>query len=229
MGFGICAAFGLGLVPGARYPTAIIGDGSFLMQPQAIRDMVKHLSNCTIVVLDNQAMGVITALQWAQQYDGFATADPALTGPVDYAILARSMGCQAYTPCASIDSLTDALDQAFRHEGPAVVASREHLGRQAAARIGGSPLYARCYPLSGGAASGQDRRDRSGRHRLRTDGRREISMSASAGLRDSLAQRTKVLPGVDAAVMAVAPVDLDRVVSNPLNGCRMDVIRDSRR
>ena len=64
MGFGICAAFGLGLVPGGRYPTAIIGDGSFLMQVQAIRDMVKHKSNCTIVVLDNQAMGAITALQW---------------------------------------------------------------------------------------------------------------------------------------------------------------------
>jgi 3D-(3,5/4)-trihydroxycyclohexane-1,2-dione acylhydrolase (decyclizing) len=128
MGFGICAAFGLGLVPGTRYPTAIIGDGSFLMQAQAIRDMVKHKSNCTIVVLDNQAMGAITALQWAQQYDGFATVDPTKTQPVDYAMLARSMGCQAYAPRASTGFLTDALDQAFRHEGPAVVDVKVHFG-----------------------------------------------------------------------------------------------------
>jgi len=136
MGFGICAAFGLGLVPGGRYPTSIIGDGSFLMQAQAIRDMVKHRSNCTIVVLDNQAMGAITALQWAQKYEGFATVDIIRTQPVDYAILSRSMGCQAYTPGASTDSLSEALDQAFRHQGPAVIDVKVHLGPEEYAALG---------------------------------------------------------------------------------------------
>ena len=136
MGFGICAAFGLGLVPGGRYPTAIIGDGSFLMQAQAVRDMVKHKPNCTIVVLDNQAMGAITALQWAQEYEGFATVDPTPLQPVDYAMLARSMGCRAYTPRANTDSLTDALDQAFRQEGPAVIDVKVHLGPEEYAALG---------------------------------------------------------------------------------------------
>ena len=136
MGFGICAAFGLGLVPDGKYPTAIIGDGSFLMQAQAVRDMVKHNSNCTVVVLDNQAMGAITALQWAQQYAGFATTDPAEAPPVDYAVLARSMGCAGFTADPSIESLCDCLDQAYRHPGPAVVDVKVHLGPEKYAALG---------------------------------------------------------------------------------------------
>ena len=153
MGFGICAAFGLGLVPGGRYPTAIIGDGSFLMQAQAVRDMVKHKPNCTIVVLDNQAMGAITALQWAQEYEGFATVDPTPLQPVDYAMLARSMGCRAYTPRANTDSLTDALDQAFRQEGPA------GYRRESASRPGGIRCTGSVWPLERWSLVGASRED----------------------------------------------------------------------
>lgn len=136
MGFGICAAFGLGLAPGGKYPTAILGDGSFLMQAQAVRDMVKHGSNCTIVVLDNQAMGAITALQWAQEYAGFATVDPPRVPPTDYAMLARSMGCVGFTPEAGIDSLVDCLEKAYRHPGPAVVDVKVHMGSEEHTALG---------------------------------------------------------------------------------------------
>jgi 3D-(3,5/4)-trihydroxycyclohexane-1,2-dione acylhydrolase (decyclizing) len=136
MGFGISAAFGLGLVPDGRYPVAIIGDGSFLMQAQAIRDMVKHGSNCTVVVLDNQAMGAITALQWAQEFADFATLDSRSATPVDFAMLARSMGCAAFTPEASIDSLSESLEKAYRHPGPAVVDVKVHLGPEEYAALG---------------------------------------------------------------------------------------------
>ena len=54
MGFAICAAFGLGLIEGGHYPTAIVGDGWFLMQAQAVRDMVKHGARCTVVVLESK-------------------------------------------------------------------------------------------------------------------------------------------------------------------------------
>jgi 3D-(3,5/4)-trihydroxycyclohexane-1,2-dione acylhydrolase (decyclizing) len=121
MGFGICAAFGLGLMKDGRYPTAVIGDGSFLMQAQAIRDMVKHGSNCTVVVLDNQSMAAISALQQAQKYSRFATEDAVRTPPVDFAKLAESMGCVGLRPEASINSLIDCVDRAHRHDGPAVV------------------------------------------------------------------------------------------------------------
>ena len=46
------------------------------------------------------------------------------------------MGCHAYTPRASTDSLTDVLDQAFRHEGPAVVDVKVHFGPEEYAALG---------------------------------------------------------------------------------------------
>jgi 3D-(3,5/4)-trihydroxycyclohexane-1,2-dione acylhydrolase (decyclizing) len=128
MGFGICAAFGLGLVPDGKYPTAIIGDGSFLMQAQAVRDMVKHGSNCTVVVLDNQAMGAITSLQYAQQYGEFATLDSPRTDAVDFAALAESMGAAGFRAEASLDSLGSCLDRAHAYQGPAVIDVKVHRG-----------------------------------------------------------------------------------------------------
>ena len=98
--------------------------------------MVKHGSNCTVVVLDNQAMGAITALQWAQEFAGFATVDPRPAAPVDFALLARSMGCAAFTPEASIDSLSDCLEKAYQHPGPAVVDVKVHLGPEEYAALG---------------------------------------------------------------------------------------------
>lgn len=121
MGFAISAAFALGLIPGGKYPTAIVGDGSFLMQAQVIRDMVKHGANCTVVVLDNQAMGAITALQWAQQYAPFATADRKDLPPVDYRRLGESMGCAGFATEANVESVAAALESARAYRGPAVV------------------------------------------------------------------------------------------------------------
>lgn len=136
MGFGVCAAFGLGLVRDGKYPTAITGDGSLLMQSQALRDMVKHRSRCTVVVLDNQAMGAITSLQWAQQYQGVGTRDAMALPPVDFAALARSMGCAAFTPEPSIDALMDALERARHHDGPSVIDVKVHLGQEPYAALG---------------------------------------------------------------------------------------------
>jgi 3D-(3,5/4)-trihydroxycyclohexane-1,2-dione acylhydrolase (decyclizing) len=136
MGFGIAAAFGLGLVRDGKYPTALIGDGSFLMQAQAIRDMVKHGSNCTIIVLDNQAMGAISALQQAQKYSRFVTEDKAEIPPVDFGKLAESMGCSAFRPEASVDSLLDAVDRARRCDGPAVVDVKVAPSRQGYGALG---------------------------------------------------------------------------------------------
>jgi len=136
MGFAISAAFALGLVPDGGYPTAVIGDGSFLMQAQAIRDMVKHRSNCTVAVLDNQAMGAITTLQWAQQYEGFATRDPGATPMVDFKKMAESMGCAGFTPGPSVDSLMEGLDRARKHQGPAVVDIKVTISHEKYAALG---------------------------------------------------------------------------------------------
>lgn len=136
MGFGISAAFALGLVSDGQYPTAVIGDGSFLMQAQAIRDMVKHRSNCTVVVLDNQAMAAIHGLQRAQEYSSFATEDPPNIPPVNFAKLAESMGCAGFACEARVDSLIDCLDQARKHDGAAVVDVKVAFGQEQYAALG---------------------------------------------------------------------------------------------
>ena len=136
MGFAICAAFGLGLIEGGRYPTAIVGDGSFLMQAQAVRDMVKHNARCTVVVLDNQAMGAITGLQWAQNYEGFASSDPPGLAAVDFAALAESMGAAGFRAGPSLDSVVECLDRARRHNGPAVVDVKVAFGREKYTALG---------------------------------------------------------------------------------------------
>jgi 3D-(3,5/4)-trihydroxycyclohexane-1,2-dione acylhydrolase (decyclizing) len=136
MGFGISAAFGLGLEPDGRYPTAIVGDGSYLMQAQAVRDMVKHGARCTVVVLDNQAMGAITALQWAQEYQGFAPLDPPGLGPVDFAALTQAMGGAGFRAGSSLDSVIECLERARACNGPAVVDVKVAFGRDPHAALG---------------------------------------------------------------------------------------------
>jgi 3D-(3,5/4)-trihydroxycyclohexane-1,2-dione acylhydrolase (decyclizing) len=98
--------------------------------------MVKHGSRCTVVVLDNQAMGAITALQWAQEYAGFATADPPGLAPVDFAALAQSMGAGGWRAEANLESLADCLDRARRHNGPAVVDVKVAFGRDPHTALG---------------------------------------------------------------------------------------------
>lgn len=136
MGFGISAAFGLGLIHDGAYPVAFTGDGSFLMQAQAIRDMVKHRANCTVVVFDNQAMGAITALQWAQNFAPFATEDPAGVPAVDFVKLAESMGCAGFRAGATIDSLVECVDRAHKHNGPAVVDVKVYFGKHQYGALG---------------------------------------------------------------------------------------------
>lgn len=136
MGFAICASFGLGLIEGGCYPTAIIGDGSFLMQAQAIRDRVKHGARWTVVVLDNQAMGAIAGLQWAQNYEGFATSDPSGPVAVDFAALAESTGAAGFRAAADLDSVADCLDGARRLNGPAVVDVKVAFGREKYTTLG---------------------------------------------------------------------------------------------
>jgi 3D-(3,5/4)-trihydroxycyclohexane-1,2-dione acylhydrolase (decyclizing) len=73
-------------------------------------------------------MGAITALQSAQQYQEFATADAAEVPSVDFAMLARSMGCAGFTPEPHLDSLNECLEAAYRHPGPAVVDVKVYFG-----------------------------------------------------------------------------------------------------
>jgi len=97
---------------------------------------VKHNARCTVVVLDNQAMGAITGLQWAQNYEGFASSDPPGLAAVDFAALAESMGAAGFRAGPSLDSVVECLDRARRHNGPAVVDVKVAFGREKYTALG---------------------------------------------------------------------------------------------
>ena len=119
MGFGASALLATALSADAPYSLSVVGDGSFLMNPQALVDGVVHGARGAVVVLDNRRMGAISALQEAQYGEAYATYDDAV---VDYVQLASSIeGVLAVSGAGGAEHLADALDQVFEHGGVGLV------------------------------------------------------------------------------------------------------------
>jgi 3D-(3,5/4)-trihydroxycyclohexane-1,2-dione acylhydrolase (decyclizing) len=89
MGFASSALLASAMAERARYCLAVVGDGSFFMNPQILLDGVEHGVRGAIAVLDNRRMAAISGLQIAQYGRDFATCDRV---PVDYVALARAVG-----------------------------------------------------------------------------------------------------------------------------------------
>ncbi len=66
MGFATCAVISSGLAREPRYGIAFTGDGSFMMNPQALISAVEHGAKGMIVIFDNRRMAAISGLQQAQ-------------------------------------------------------------------------------------------------------------------------------------------------------------------
>ena len=119
MGFGASALLATALSDLAPYSLSVVGDGSFLMNPQALVDGVVHGARGAVVVLDNRRMGAISGLQEAQYGEAYATYDDAA---VDYIRLASSIeGVEAASGAGGAEELVAALDQVFEHGGVGLV------------------------------------------------------------------------------------------------------------
>ena len=119
MGFGTSALLATALSAEAPYSLSVVGDGSFLMNPQALVDGVVHGARGAVVVLDNRRMGAISALQQAQYGEAYATYDDAA---VDYVALASSIeGVEAVSAAGGPERLVAALDRVFDHGGVGLV------------------------------------------------------------------------------------------------------------
>ena len=131
MGFATCALIASGLADLPRYGIALSGDGSFMMNPQALISAVEHGARGMVVIFDNRRMAAISGLQQAQYGVDFRTHDGVA---VDYVQLANSIaGVKAVWGGESIASLQAALRQAGTHEGLSVV----HLPVYAGAAVEG--------------------------------------------------------------------------------------------
>jgi 3D-(3,5/4)-trihydroxycyclohexane-1,2-dione acylhydrolase (decyclizing) len=119
MGFATCAVTAAGMADTKQYPIAFTGDGSFMMNPQALISAVEHGARGTIVVFDNRRMAAISSLQHAQYGHDFRTNDGIA---VDYVQLASSVeGVLALWGGEDTATLRDALARAHAHDGLALV------------------------------------------------------------------------------------------------------------
>jgi len=115
MGFAVSAILSSGLAKQKFHALAFTGDGSFMMNPQILIDGVQHGAKGTILLFDNRRMGAISGLQEAQYQEMYATSDQV---EIDYLAMAQSVkGILALHGGYGTDTLIEALDQAYRHDG----------------------------------------------------------------------------------------------------------------
>ncbi|MCQ3806871.1 MAG: thiamine pyrophosphate-binding protein [Acidimicrobiaceae bacterium] len=119
MGFGTSALLSTALSAAAPYSVSVVGDGSFLMNPQALVDGMVHGARGMIIVLDNRRMGAISALQEAQYGTAYATYDDAT---IDYVALASAIdGVTATSGDGAASALVSALDGVYGAGGVGLV------------------------------------------------------------------------------------------------------------
>ncbi|MFZ5691064.1 MAG: thiamine pyrophosphate-binding protein [Pseudomonadota bacterium] len=134
MGFAVSGLLASALADTPRYGIAFTGDGSFMMNPQALIDAVEHKLRGMIVIFDNRRMAAITGLQLAQYGKEFRTNDSV---PVDYVQLAGAVkGVRALHGGFSANELRTALSEAKAHDGLSVVHVPVYAGPDELAGLG---------------------------------------------------------------------------------------------
>lgn len=134
MGFATSAITAAGLADSPRYGVALVGDGSFMMNPQALISAVEHGAVGVIVIFDNRRMAAITGLQHAQYGQEFRTNDSVA---VDYVRLASAVaGVKAIFGGYSRQELREALNAAYAHKGLSVIHVPVFAGTQPEAGLG---------------------------------------------------------------------------------------------
>ncbi len=134
MGFATSAVTAAGLADSSRYAIALVGDGSFMMNPQALISAVEHRAHALIVIFDNRRMAAITGLQHAQYGQEFRTNDSVA---VDYVMLAGSVrGVNALSGGVSRESFREALKSAHAYKGLSVIHLPVYAGTQPEGGLG---------------------------------------------------------------------------------------------
>ncbi|MFF4432045.1 3D-(3,5/4)-trihydroxycyclohexane-1,2-dione acylhydrolase (decyclizing) [Streptomyces sp. NPDC001513] len=129
MGYEIPAAIGVGMAAPGRPVWALVGDGTYLMNPTEIVTAVQEGIPIKVVVLDNHGYASIGGLSGAVGGEGFGTGyrfrapDASYTGdplPVDLAANAASLG-MAVIRARTVRDLREALAEARSATRPTCV------------------------------------------------------------------------------------------------------------
>ena len=119
MGFGLPAAIGAALACPGRRVVCFSGDGSLQMNIQELATAVEQQLDLTIVLLNNQSLGLVRQQQ--RLFYGarcFASAYPLA---VDFAAIARGFGLRAHDLSGAEQTTDEVLAWALREPGPCLV------------------------------------------------------------------------------------------------------------
>ena len=132
MGYELPATLGVRLAQSDGAVIALIGDGTFLMQPTELVTALQEGLNVTVVISENHGFQVIRRLQLMRNGAGFGNEFRKRTGPLaeatldgeylelDLVALATGLGARA-TRATTPDAVRAALADARSHGGPTVI------------------------------------------------------------------------------------------------------------
>ncbi|MBT2746352.1 MULTISPECIES: acetolactate synthase 2 catalytic subunit [unclassified Lysobacter] len=118
MGFGVPAALGAQLESPQAQVICVSGDGSFLMNVQELATIARYRLPVKIVLLDNQALGMVR--QWQELFFERRYSEIDLSDNPDFCALAAAFGVKAmYVDRA--DSVEEALTYMLETPGPVLL------------------------------------------------------------------------------------------------------------
>lgn len=117
MGAGLPAAIGVALLDPRRRVLAVCGDGGFMMNSQELETAVRLRLNVVVLVLQDNAFGMI---RWKQEADGFRDFGMTFGNP-DFAAYARAYGAKG-GQVETADGLMPLLQAAFKDGGVHLIA-----------------------------------------------------------------------------------------------------------
>ncbi|WP_394538286.1 acetolactate synthase 2 catalytic subunit [Lysobacter enzymogenes] len=118
MGFGVPAALGAQLENPDATVICVSGDGSFLMNVQELATIARYRLPVKIVLLDNQALGMVR--QWQELFFERRYSEIDLSDNPDFCAIAAAFGIKAmYVDRA--DSVDEALDYMLDTPGPVLL------------------------------------------------------------------------------------------------------------
>ena len=118
MGFGLPAAIGAQLQDPAARVVCVSGDGSIQMNIQELATLRRYQLPVKIVLLDNQALGMVR--QWQELFFEKRYSEVDLSDNPDFVALARAFGIQALH-LDRADGMDAALQALLATEGPALL------------------------------------------------------------------------------------------------------------
>ena len=118
MGAGLPAAIAVAMLYPRRRVLAVCGDGGFMMNSQEMETAVRLGLNLVVLVLRDNAYGMI---RWKQQADGFPDFGMTFGNP-DFAAYAKAYHAKG-SQVETADGLVTALEAAFRAGGVHLIAA----------------------------------------------------------------------------------------------------------